>query len=64
MTKTIFKLSITLAVIAFTAMATLYLYADVISVSLPPWDMCGFNETKAGHAFVCIGYDVDTFRIK
>jgi hypothetical protein len=56
-------LYITLAALVIGALA-IYLNADTISLTLPPWDFCGWHETKAGTAFDCIAYDVNVWALK
>ena len=56
-------LYITIAALIIGALA-IYLNADSISLTLPPWDFCGWHETKAGTAFDCIAYDADVWAIK
>jgi len=60
------KLSITLWLTIFLMLAAMfaYSYADFISITAPPWDACGFTETKAGTAFNCIRFDTDVIIIK
>lgn len=42
----------------------LYLYADTIAITAPPWDYCGFHATHAGRALDCIRFDVDLINLK
>ena len=51
-------------VVMLASLVTLYFAVDTISLTLPPWDYCGWHETKAGTAFDCIQFDVETIVLK
>ena len=52
-----------IALILFSIVA-LFIYADTIAITAPPWDYCGFTQTHIGDSFVCIGFDQDVSIIK
>jgi hypothetical protein len=52
-----------IALLCFAVIA-LYIYADAIAITAPPWDFCGFNQTHIGTSFTCIAFDSDVVIIK
>lgn len=52
------------AVVTLASLVALYFAVDAISLTLPPWDYCGWHETKAGTAFDCIRFDVTPVTLK